>query len=86
MKFINKLNPYVFIPIWIILMLILGSTIPTLMTMPSTLACYFGLALVVIFVYLCGVGYMYLRNFVLNDSEDYNDDYKHDSEYKQNDL
>ena len=67
-------------------MLILGSTIPTLMTMPSTLACYFGLALAVIFVYLCGVGYMYLRNFVLNDSEDCNDDYKHDNEYKQNDL
>lgn len=61
-KYINNLNPYVFVVVWVILLAFLANLIPSLLTAASTIMNIGSVIAVVVFVYILTVGYKYWSN------------------------
>ena len=61
-KYINNLNPYVFVVVWVILLAFLANLIPSLLTAASTFMNIGSVIAVVVFVYILTIGYKYWSN------------------------
>lgn len=61
-KYINNLNPYVFVVVWVILLAFLANLIPSLLTAASTIMNIGSVIAVAVFVYILTVGYKYWSN------------------------
>lgn len=69
-KYINKLNPYVFAVVWVILLAVLADLIPTMLTAASTIMNIGSVIAAAVFVYLITVGYKYWTNRFGNSNTD----------------
>ena len=61
-KYINNLNPYVFVVVWVILLAFLANLIPSLLTVASTFMNICAVIALAVFVYILTVGYKYWTN------------------------
>lgn len=61
-KYINNLNPYVFVVVWVILLAFLANLIPSLLTAASTIMNIGSVIAVAVFVYILTIGYKYWSN------------------------
>lgn len=61
-KYINNLNPYVFVVVWVILLAFLANLIPSLLTAASTIMNICAVIALAVFVYILTVGYKYWSN------------------------
>ena len=61
-KYINNLNPYVFVVVWVILLAFLANLIPSLLTAASTFMNICAAIALAVFVYILTVGYKYWSN------------------------
>ena len=61
-KYINNLNPYVFVVVWVILLAFLANLIPSLLTAASTFMNICAVIALAVFVYILTIGYKYWSN------------------------
>ena len=61
-KYINNLNPYVFVVVWVILLAFLANLIPSLLTAASTFMNICAVIALAVFVYILTIGYKYWTN------------------------
>lgn len=61
-KYINNLNPYVFVVVWVILLAFLANLITSLLTAASTFMNICAVIALAVFVYILTVGYKYWSN------------------------
>ena len=61
-KYINNLNPYVFVVVWVILLAFLANLIPSLLTVASTFMNICAVIALAVFVYILTIGYKYWTN------------------------
>lgn len=61
-KYINNLNPYVFVVVWVILLAFLANLIPSLLTVASTFMNICAVIALAVFVYILTIGYKYWSN------------------------
>ena len=61
-KYINNLNPYVFVVVWVILLAFLANLIPSLLTVASTFMNICAVIALTVFVYILTIGYKYWSN------------------------
>lgn len=61
-KYINNLNPYVFVVVWVILLAFLANLIPSMLTVASTFMNICAVITLAVFVYILTVGYKYWSN------------------------
>lgn len=61
-KYINNLNPYVFVVVWVILLAFLANLIPSMLTVASTFMNICAVIALAVFVYILTVGYKYWSN------------------------
>lgn len=61
-KYINNLNPYVFVVVWVILLAFLANLIPSMLTAASTFMNICAVIALAVFVYILTIGYKYWSN------------------------
>ena len=61
-KYINNLNPYVFVVVWVILLAFLANLIPSMLAAASTFMNICAVIALAVFVYILTIGYKYWSN------------------------